>query len=592
MDTPDTPEAPYKSEMYDIPGITSWTRLRPDPLGDDYRPTLEGRVYDPAWMLARQWQVGEFAGEDAGSPINVSVTAKGTTLSEFTSGNCAIPLQDYPVSFLAGCEPPQKYNIIESAEAGAELVTLMREYGCGEDEIDKLTLEYPLVSAGTEPAGDGAAALFAILSPGSGVGIGLPDPFAVTGSGYTLAQLIENTASGGAPDLRLGIDLHEPAAFTEASRKWTTWLKAIHPESPADFSWRDEYLEHSFALEARDSKSNSVSMIAKSWDGATLDWYSLDVSDVTPGESSSAPKRLRGMSKDLSVSYSGLPVALTYAGMPAARWWEYEDSEVNYLQISADENDLARLLVVEFAIANGNDWYIIPMELPVGALYTLTEFTVKNTFNEEITVPAVSGGAKRDWCVFRMSYNDDRGKTPHEGLLLYPTSYTQESALVERVQFFRDETANIAWAAETIIEGADGCPFDRDMNYIRKVRSAGETEDEVKEEYEYELVSIVPEHWFPLTPTKGRMYQMQLMDLKVKPLGTILKERAPGVASTAGQNSWFAFWQNEIPREGSEVLRRYIMTRDGEGKVLLWRGRQKRAGYGEGASNLQYDSLK
>jgi hypothetical protein len=43
---------------------------------------LEMRVHDPAWMLARQWQFGEFQGEDTGSPVWAEVrgTAKPVAL--------------------------------------------------------------------------------------------------------------------------------------------------------------------------------------------------------------------------------------------------------------------------------------------------------------------------------------------------------------------------------------------------------------------------------------------------------------------------------------------------------------------------------
>ena len=48
-----------------MPSITSWTRIEPDPGSDDLQASLSARVLDPVWMLTRQWQVGEFQGEDA-----------------------------------------------------------------------------------------------------------------------------------------------------------------------------------------------------------------------------------------------------------------------------------------------------------------------------------------------------------------------------------------------------------------------------------------------------------------------------------------------------------------------------------------------
>jgi hypothetical protein len=34
---------------------------------------LEARTHDPFWMLARQWQLGELTGSDAGSPIVAAI---------------------------------------------------------------------------------------------------------------------------------------------------------------------------------------------------------------------------------------------------------------------------------------------------------------------------------------------------------------------------------------------------------------------------------------------------------------------------------------------------------------------------------------
>ena len=52
-----------------MPSITTWTRLEPHSRAEDMEASLEMRVHDPLWMLARQWQFGEFKGEDAGTPI-------------------------------------------------------------------------------------------------------------------------------------------------------------------------------------------------------------------------------------------------------------------------------------------------------------------------------------------------------------------------------------------------------------------------------------------------------------------------------------------------------------------------------------------
>ena len=54
----------------------SWTRLEPQSATGDPRPGIEARVHDPLWLMGRQWQLGEFAGEDAGTPLTVRVVTR------------------------------------------------------------------------------------------------------------------------------------------------------------------------------------------------------------------------------------------------------------------------------------------------------------------------------------------------------------------------------------------------------------------------------------------------------------------------------------------------------------------------------------
>ena len=46
--------------------ITTWTRLETRQRTDDLDVSLAARVHDPLWLLARQWQLGELRGHDAG----------------------------------------------------------------------------------------------------------------------------------------------------------------------------------------------------------------------------------------------------------------------------------------------------------------------------------------------------------------------------------------------------------------------------------------------------------------------------------------------------------------------------------------------
>ena len=41
-----------------MPSITSWTRLEPQGSEGDIAEGYAARIYDPLWLLARQWQLG------------------------------------------------------------------------------------------------------------------------------------------------------------------------------------------------------------------------------------------------------------------------------------------------------------------------------------------------------------------------------------------------------------------------------------------------------------------------------------------------------------------------------------------------------
>jgi hypothetical protein len=64
-----------------MPSITSWTRLEPRCRDADMQLTVNARIFDPLWMLTRQWQMGEYRGEDAGSPVSARVRAESALLS-------------------------------------------------------------------------------------------------------------------------------------------------------------------------------------------------------------------------------------------------------------------------------------------------------------------------------------------------------------------------------------------------------------------------------------------------------------------------------------------------------------------------------
>src|SRR5215211_6448068 len=63
-----------------------WSRLEGRPRADNFDRALRAEVRDALWMLARQWQMGEFQGDDAGSPVLARACIDVTTIDRFQAG--------------------------------------------------------------------------------------------------------------------------------------------------------------------------------------------------------------------------------------------------------------------------------------------------------------------------------------------------------------------------------------------------------------------------------------------------------------------------------------------------------------------------
>ena len=68
------------------PSITIWSRLEPRARADDMARSLQAQIRDPLWMLARQWQVGEFLGSDGGSPLQATIATETQPLTSYRPG--------------------------------------------------------------------------------------------------------------------------------------------------------------------------------------------------------------------------------------------------------------------------------------------------------------------------------------------------------------------------------------------------------------------------------------------------------------------------------------------------------------------------
>ncbi|MGE3177737.1 MAG: hypothetical protein AB7O32_09720 [Vicinamibacterales bacterium] len=566
--------------------ITTWTRLEPRARGDDLTPSLEARVYDPAWLLGRQWQLGEFVGEDAGSPADVRLEVESAPIVAMNAGGGIRAVDPGPpLDVLAGAEQRTRWSLADRVEAGAELLDLLAEAGCSADGVAALVGARLLPDP--EPAGSTSEGM-ALLDLAAGR---LPDV-------ELLSATLEAIASG-APPSDHGVPERDAAAVAAAARAWVQWRDTLVQFAHAS-AWIDERLEHRFRLAVKPPRSAAYTLAAPAWNGDSLDWYDLDVDRriAAPARPAAAPPPAPLPAVDPRtgrVTASGLPAPLAYPGMPAPRWWQFEDARVNFAEITAAPEDLARMLVVEFASVYANDWYLWPLVLPVGAVHTVVQLDVTNTFGETTRVrpiAATGGPTVADWQLFRPTEHPRTGASrAFNGLLLLPTLASPlDGEPFEEVRFLRDELANLAWAIEARVRGQDGSPWDRHSaaaiaGELRPAPPALPTSD--TEPLRYRFSTDVPAYWFPLVPdAAGASVFRRLILRRVDSAGQV-QNVAPAGQLIAPDGFWL--WQEEVPREGARVVRRHRLARGTDGIPYAWSTRRTGTGRGEGSSGLRYD---
>lgn len=546
----------------------AWTRLEPQSVSGDPLPGLEARVHDPVWMLARQWQLGEFEGEDAGTPIAVHVrtqTIRATAWRPGDSRDAPQPARALAEGVLldplverepTSAEGP---GLRQRAEAGAQLLDDLND-ALADDVRDALIAACPLDPGADDPYDRAAPRLRSLLTGR------LPD-------GERAARDLE----AGAPAWLAGAA--NPGAALDAATRWLAWYRGAVsplPDPSAADSWIDERLEYRFSVRLGPRDAQTV-LRAPSFGGGRVDWYDFDHEPNGFLELPDDPPA--GAPEEREATMRCAP--LRFAGMPADRYWQFEDGQVNMGALESQPHDPARLCLAEFALIYGNDWIIAPLDVDAGTLTLVTELSYTTTFGERITVPEADDvGRSGRFRMFRIT--EPGGARSMSGLFTPPSALgVIEGGALEDVLLMRDETANMAWAVERTVQGPSGDPRSRG-DEPRPAPIVPRSDPGA--ELDYVLETEVPDHWIPLAPVsvgfaaialrKGAMVKR---GAPVLPLGVLLRPTPLTIRD------------EELAREGVRVRRVSALARGAGGEYLRWVGRRASVGRGEGSSGLGYD---
>ena len=422
-----------------MPSVTMWSRLEPAGRPTDIGPGLEARIHDPLWLLGRQWQMREFAAEDAGSPVSVSLAVDAYELTRFVPAGVApdgvmagavLNNRSVPLEALVEREPRASLSWRIAADAGVHFERCLARHQVAKQHAAAYRTQFPL-SAGPMPgrvidAERLAAALAVTLRP-----------------------------DAGAPTLPAvpAIPPEDHANVIAAAQEWLAWFESLVARPAIGGSaWQTDRLEYEFCA-AVATPEREIVMTAQNYPGGNLEWYDFTVRYGATLGGSPADARAHAIAQTL------IPAPVTFPGMPASRWWEFENGSVDLSAVNAGPEDPIRLLLVEFALLYGNDWFLIPVELPVGTLSRVRSLVVTNSFGETVSVEPFSraAGSGTGWRVFTVTEEGRIPNPPPPGgdlFFLPPVLGPSVTGLPdEEVAFVRDEMANLVWAIEKTING-------------------------------------------------------------------------------------------------------------------------------------------
>ena len=275
--------------------------------------------------------------------------------------------------------------------------------------------------------------------------------------------------------------------------------------------------------------------------------------------------------------------------MPVPRFWQFEDATVDFGDLSAPREDLTRVLLVEFALVYGNDHFIVPIDLDVGSLATVSRLVVTDTFGVDVEIPPVAeaDAASRRPGTFRL-FELGTGAVRSPLFLLAPTlASSLNGDPIEEVRLFRDEGANLAWAVEAIAAASDGLPAER---AAPPAVAAQPSNTPGEAAWRYRLRTPVAAFWRPLVPVADQAGVNHFEMAQLSPLDGTAPPPPDGriLAELADQ----AIPEEEISRVASRVTRAWQYARWIDGRQHAWVGR-RRAPVSPGEdSGLRFDVLE
>lgn len=543
--------------------FTSWARLEPVTHDHTLAAGLHADIADPAWFLARQWQLGELQGDDAASPVTVTVKGAAGLTTRVQLGTAteeAYSTRTAPLDVLVKAEPAPDPARLSLTSAELSLMII--------EELNDLTIsgelsrryKLPVFTAEQQAALDPATSAF--------------------------FEAVSGIVFDGLAVVQAYIDKTFAALGATEDKKVSDAIETLRPHydavQSASSAWSSPTAGSSFSVGVA-SPGGGIELAVRHPIGAELGWWSFD----RVGSSANAGQKFQNL--------GGEPLPATkirIPGAPADRYWELEDGSIDLGAVAVAPSELAHLVVLEYLLVHGNDMIVVPLTIPYGSRAVISRVTVTDTFGDTVDVESavtVSGGTFRMWEV-----SGDPG-----ALYAPPVSmHTSLGPVLEEVVIARDEQANVGW----MVEERGGDPAGTPTEFRRTVTTASTatgpapvtpttpreplgSDSEVV--WKWLLAPEVPETWHPLLPDGPAGGATRLV------VGTTGTGRQIRMRTELGREvERTGLGLSAVPPEGIRLRRVAQVARWIDGSRHRWVARELLSGQGDLGSGMIFDAIE
>ncbi len=554
--------------QYEMASLTYWNRLDSFPRSREVGRGLKAEVRDAMWMLTRQWQFGEFKGEDAGSPISAKVSGRHITPSSVTVNQQAVPYDlSVPIEAMAEREeimPSLRLRV----QMGKMFLRLLKVSNLA-NRSGFFNNHFPLSAPDDEEVK--TIQFFAAVAGR------VPDGFDI----LKKAKVNADSFFTGMPDVPLNAAEIKTVTDTVLVQ-FIQWYDQLYFQVPrGETAWLPERMEYSFRVNIAQGGGATSSLNAAEYPGGRLDWSDFDLQAGTAGSTTTNPPVI--VSEEKGDVF--LPSIVSYRGMPNPRFWQMEEGTMDYGKIEQSPAGVVGLLLAEYGLTYSNDWFLLPWPVRTNTICGMQGILVNDVFGQRNFVAPASMSAEAQWQQFALfSHSESNQSLPGQQIFYLPavTGAVQSGDPLERIFFMRDEMANLMWAIEDVVPSETGGG--------RKIVSSlpeSVPDNPDPATWQYILGTTVPEHWIPFVAVHrpGSDTEIRLQR------GTIPNAKPPKSLLLSESQPVQFIEPQEVPRSGVIVERGVQRVRWLNGKTYLWVGRRKMVGRGEGNSGLEFDKM-